>query len=182
MIPKLRNFLCFLMDFSMSVLYLHREVRSSSMTSQPQSKIFPEKKSNPIFLARKALRFSQEEFAEILGLTKNYVWMLEAGRKPITREIQDKADQLVELHNSNLTDNPVDRLLRKAQIDSALHETPNQYAGRSPAARKLVENATPGIMRMADAFERMVVGRLSAIESELKTLRADLNLKKKPKR
>lgn len=130
--------------------YLHGEVRPCRMTSQPQSKIFSEKKSNPIFLARTALRMSQEDIAGHLGLTKNYVWMLEAGRKPITPSILGQIDQLVELQDSS----------KRPEIVREGH--PIDFGSSSKDGS--------GIMRMADIFERHMLEQLSAIRKDLKDI------------
>ena len=117
---------------------------------------------------------SQEEMASLLGITKNYVWMLESGMKPITPNVRIKAEELVEKYISARNVSPVDRLLQKAEIDGALHESPAQYAARSPETAKLVAEASPGILRMADVFERHVLSQFSAIRTELKTISARL--------
>jgi len=125
------------------------------MTSQPQSQIFPEKKSNPIFLARKTLGLSQEQLADLLALTKNYIWMLEAGRRPVSPDLRRKVDQLVESHTSRGP--PIPPVVR----DPAVPFYPDQSGG-------------PGIMRIADQFERYVIQQFSTIHHELKSISSRL--------
>ena len=50
--------------------------------------------SNPVFAARNRLGMSQQEFADLIGVSNNYIWMLEDGRKPISEKIQKKLDAL----------------------------------------------------------------------------------------
>lgn len=46
----------------------------------------------------KILRFklnkSQDEMGELLGVTRNYIWMMESGEKPISRKMLFKIEQL----------------------------------------------------------------------------------------
>jgi DNA-binding XRE family transcriptional regulator len=46
--------------------------------------------------ARQHLRLSQEKIGEKLGLTKNYIWMMEAGRAEIDRRTELSVRYLVE--------------------------------------------------------------------------------------
>lgn len=50
--------------------------------------------SNPILTARTEAGKTQAEFAEILGISRNYLWMLESGRKPITPKMLAKINAL----------------------------------------------------------------------------------------
>lgn len=124
------------------------------MTSQPQSQIIPEKKSNPVFLARKTLGLSQEELAGLLELTKNYIWMLEAGRKPISPDLLRKVDQLVERYNSQAPPEPL----------LVCEDKPSD-----------ADYNAPGILRMADQFERYVIHQFSTIRRELTSISTRLD-------
>ena len=125
------------------------------LDSQTKSEIFLDKKSNPLFLMRKSLRLSQQEMAEKLGITKNYVWMMESGEKPIT------ADLIARI--GNLT----------ANQDN--HTPSNQ----TPVSDELPH----GIMRIADQFERHVLSQLSILHAKLDEVlkRLDALESKKPK-
>lgn len=126
------------------------------MTSQPQSQIFPEKISNPVFLARKTLGLSQEQLADLLALTKNYIWMLEAGRRPVSKALLNKVDKLVRSHTSR-------------GPPQAFHE-----GEPLPGDRYSPFPAGPGIMRMADQFERYVINQFGEMQRELKSISARL--------
>ncbi len=43
--------------------------------------------SNPIQDARIQLGITQQELGELLGITRNYVWMLESGQKPMSKKV-----------------------------------------------------------------------------------------------
>lgn len=51
-------------------------------------------KSNPLLDARKRLGLTQKTLADMMGVAKNYIWLMEAGRKPITEAVRLKLDQI----------------------------------------------------------------------------------------
>lgn len=52
------------------------------------------KESNSVFDTRMKLGITQQTMAELLGVAKNYVYLMEAGRKPITETIEKKLVKL----------------------------------------------------------------------------------------
>lgn len=83
------------------------------------------------------------------------------------------------------TPSPLDRLAEQVEKRGALGIPLAELYGKDQAIDAALDAATPELLAMARLFSQFAKAgekRLSAIESELKTLRADLNLKKKPKR
>lgn len=52
------------------------------------------KESNSVFDARMKLGITQQTLADMLGVAKNYIYLMEAGRKPITDTIEKKLAKL----------------------------------------------------------------------------------------
>lgn len=52
------------------------------------------KESNSVFDTRIKLGITQQTMAELLGVAKNYVYLMESGRKPITDIIEKKLVKL----------------------------------------------------------------------------------------
>ena len=50
--------------------------------------------SNLVFETRMRHRLTQKAFADRLGVAKNYIYLLEAGRKPLTKSISQKLAEL----------------------------------------------------------------------------------------
>ena len=50
--------------------------------------------SNPVLDARTKLGITQAELADSLGISRNYLWLLERGRKPITPAMRAKIQAL----------------------------------------------------------------------------------------
>lgn len=63
------------------------------------------KDSNWLLEARKKLGMTQQELADRLGVAKNYIYLIESGRKPLTDSIRDAVEKLVS--PSNLTPSPL---------------------------------------------------------------------------
>lgn len=79
----------------------------------------------------------------------------------------------------------LDRLAEEVGKRDALGVPLAELHGKDTELDAALAAATPELRAMARLFSQFAKAgekRLSAIESELKTLRADLNLKKKPKR
>lgn len=79
----------------------------------------------------------------------------------------------------------LDRLAVEVGKRDALGVPLAELHGKAPELDAALASATPELRAMARLFSQFAKAgeqRLSAIESELKTLREDLNLKKKPKR
>lgn len=62
-------------------------------------------KSNLVFEVRIKLGITQKVLAEMLGVAKNYVYLMESGKKPITDTIRTKLDELakIEVHKREQT-------------------------------------------------------------------------------
>lgn len=58
--------------------------------------------SNLVQDARMKLGITQQELGELLGITKNYVWMLESGQKPVSKKV---AARLAEITQGNVSQN-----------------------------------------------------------------------------
>ena len=112
------------------------------LDSQTKSETFLDKKSNPLYRARKAAGLSQKEMAEKLGISKNYVWMMESGTKPITSDLAERIRNLTAQQNNHTQSNPE-----------------NDFSG-----------LPQGIMRIADQFERHVSDKLDEILRRLDAL------------
>jgi len=54
---------------------------------------------NPVLKIRKRLGLTQQEMGDKLGVAKNYIYLLESGRKPITTSIQNKLKRLLNKHS-----------------------------------------------------------------------------------
>lgn len=52
------------------------------------------KDSNWLLEARKALKLTQQELADRLGVAKNYIYLMESGRKPLTDSIRSAVEKL----------------------------------------------------------------------------------------
>ena len=52
------------------------------------------KDSNWLLEARKALKLTQNELADRLGVAKNYIYLIESGRKPLTNSIRSAVEKL----------------------------------------------------------------------------------------
>ena len=52
------------------------------------------KDSNWLFEARKKLKMTQQELADKVGVAKNYIYLIESGRKPLTESIQSAVEKL----------------------------------------------------------------------------------------
>ena len=52
------------------------------------------KDSNWLLEARKALKLTQQELADRLGVARNYIYLIESGRKPLTDSIRSAVDKL----------------------------------------------------------------------------------------
>lgn len=79
----------------------------------------------------------------------------------------------------------LDRLAVEVGKRDAMGVPLAELHGKDPELDAALAAATPELRAMARLFSQFAKAgeqRLSAIESELKTLREDLNLKKKPKR
>jgi transcriptional regulator with XRE-family HTH domain len=50
--------------------------------------------SNPVFETRTRHRLTQQALAERLGVAKNYIYLIESGRKPLTKAISQKLSEL----------------------------------------------------------------------------------------
>lgn len=53
-----------------------------------------EKDSNWLFEARKKLKMTQQALADRLGVAKNYIYLIESGRKPLTDSIRSAVEKL----------------------------------------------------------------------------------------
>ena len=52
------------------------------------------KNSNWLLEARKSLKMTQQELADRLGVAKNYIYLIESGRKPLTDSIRSAVEKL----------------------------------------------------------------------------------------
>ena len=52
------------------------------------------KDSNWLLEARKSLKMTQQELADCLGVAKNYIYLIESGRKPLTDSIRCAVEKL----------------------------------------------------------------------------------------
>ena len=53
------------------------------------------RKSESVLLeARKRLHLTQQQLAELLGVSKNYIYLIESGRKPLTESILRDVEKL----------------------------------------------------------------------------------------
>ena len=52
------------------------------------------KESNRLFDIRMKLGITQQTMADMLGVAKNYVYLMEAGKKPVTETVLEKLDKL----------------------------------------------------------------------------------------
>lgn len=50
--------------------------------------------SNWLLEARKSLKMTQQELADSLGVAKNYIYLIESGRKPLTDSIRCAVEKL----------------------------------------------------------------------------------------
>lgn len=55
---------------------------------------------NPVYEARMKLGMTQAEFAEHIGISENYVWQLEKGRRILSDKIKRKLENLQDVSNS----------------------------------------------------------------------------------
>ncbi len=88
--------------------------------------------SNPVQDARIKLGITQQELGELLGITKNYVWMLESGQKPLSKKV---AAKLAEITGGNV-------------------ESKNLDADSLPSP--MVVRAVVALERIAGALEKLV--------------------------
>ena len=54
---------------------------------------------NPVLKIRRRLGLTQQEMGDKLGVAKNYIYLLESGRKPITTSMQKKLRDLLDKHS-----------------------------------------------------------------------------------
>lgn len=110
-------------------------------------------KSNRLYEVRKGLGLTQLELSERLGIAKNYVYLMESGRKPLTQSVLEAAEQLYSTSKqSESTISPVKRidelLLEVASLKADLKQANETIAnlskamvdrdrGRAPAAHVL---------------------------------------------
>jgi transcriptional regulator with XRE-family HTH domain len=78
------------------------------------------KKLNRIYEIRLTLGLTQAELGKRLGVTKNYIYLIESGRKPLSQKILDLAEMLLAQYDPKKpADIPVDPL---AQLRAELAE------------------------------------------------------------
>lgn len=86
------------------------------------------KKRNRLYEIRAILGLTQADFGHRLGVTKNYIYLIESGRKPLSDNILDLAEMLLAQYDPQKpSDIPVDPLAQlraelaecKAQLKSA---------------------------------------------------------------
>lgn len=95
-------------------------------------------KSNRLYEVRKSLGLTQLELANRLGIAKNYVYLIESGRKPLTESVLESAEKLYSTSNSSeVIVSPEKRieelLLEVALLKSDLRQANDTIANLSKA-------------------------------------------------
>lgn len=84
------------------------------------------KKLNRLYEIRLILGLTQAVFGQRLGVTKNYIYLIESGRKPLSDKIIDLAEMLLAQYDPKKpSDIPVDPL---AQLRAELAECREELA------------------------------------------------------
>jgi len=84
------------------------------------------KKRNRLYEIRAILGLTQADFGHRLGVTKNYIYLIESGRKPLSDNILDLAEMLLAQYDPKKpSDIPVDPL---AQLRAELAECKAELA------------------------------------------------------
>ncbi len=81
------------------------------------------KDSNWLISSRKALKMTQQEVAEALGVAKNYIYLMESGRKPVTESVIlgiEKLDPKVRLEDEDWRLRALKAERQLAEINDAL--------------------------------------------------------------
>ena len=103
---------------------------------------------SPIFRVRAAYGLTQEQLAEALGFSRNYMHLLEAGVKPLSRSVLEAIDRFSKSQEEK----------RKQKVDPVPPREPHHLE-------------TPSICGTAPApAERSTAERLDRIEAQLQTL------------
>lgn len=67
--------------------------------------------SNRLKAYRIKKNLSQKELAEMLGVARNYVYLIESGRKPITESIEEKLSMLENSEIKKIDSKSIDHVL-----------------------------------------------------------------------
>ena len=109
------------------------------------------------------------------------LYLIRTEKSAITKKAWYKLEQ-AEREADIITETPLDRAGAAAARDGALHLSPRDYAATSPAAARLVAEASPEMQRMADVFGEFS-RQFATINTKLDALanRLDAMESKKPK-
>lgn len=79
--------------------------------------------SNWLLETRKALKMTQQELADSLGVAKNYIYLIESGRKPLTESVRHAVERLDSYPHTNLTqDVSIEGRIKAAELRAEIAE------------------------------------------------------------
>ena len=104
-----------------------------------------EKISNWLLETRKSLKMTQQELADRIGVAKNYIYLIESGRKPLTESIKSAVEKL-DRTESLTCDQGLEERLRRAELRASAAES----------KLKQVSDTLEVILQMASKLKEVV--------------------------
>ena len=117
---------------------------------------------------RKALVLGWSELAERLEISRAMLDFVKTGKRNASPKLLRRIEQ-AEREAGIATETPLDRACEGSARDGALHLSPAAYAATTPAAARLIAEATPEMQKMADLFSAFarIESKLDSITSRL---------------